>query len=220
MLPEDIMKKIFSLLLIIMAAGLLIFSEEYDIRKLKWGMSYDEIKEIEGLEDSLYKSEELLGMKVEVVFGCNNKGLYSVIYSTMNGAFGQVAEEKLNQKYGEPKLDLDYSFLVESKEILMQYPRAVVDILLKNDLTEFNRIGTSYSNVNVRKIIKGGLTKRKMWTYGNTTALLLDSPTGAILSYRPTTQHELNKKKFNEVLEELKKEAGKKKKKSEEDEKF
>lgn len=220
MLPEDIMKKTFSLLLVIIVTGFFIFSQEYDIRKLKWGMSFDEVTEIEGLKDSLYKSEELLGMKVEVIFGCNNKGLYSVIYSTMNPAFGQVAADKLNQKYGEPKIDLDYSFLLESKEILLQYPRAVVDILEKNDLTEFNRIGTSYSNVNVRKIIKGGLTKRKMWEYGNTTALLLDSPTGGILSYRPKAHHELNKKKFKELLEELKKEAKKKKKTSEVDDKF
>lgn len=214
------MKKTFTLLLVIVLTGFFAFSEEYDIRKLKWGMSYDEVKEIEGLADSLYKSEELLGMKVEVVFGCNNKGLYSVIYSTPNSGFGEVAAEKLNKKYGEPKLDLDYSFLMESKDILMDYPKAVVDILVNNDHTEFNRIGTSYSNVNVRKIIDGGLTKRKMWEYGNTTALLLDSPTGSILSYRPKTQHELNKKKFNELLEELKKEAIKKKKTSEADDKF
>lgn len=187
--------------------GALVFAQDYDIRKLKWGMSYDKVKEIEGLTDTLYKGEELMGMQVEVVFGCNNKGLYSVIYSAGTPSFATVASERLENKYGPPRKDLDYSFLVEQKEILMQYPKAVLGLYLDNDLTEFNRIGATYSNVDVRKIIKGGLTKRMMWEYGNTAVMLLENPMGAILSYRPKAHHELNKKAFQTLLEVLKKKA-------------
>ncbi len=208
------MKKVFLVILIIVIIGAFAFSQENDVRKLKWGMSYSEIKEIEGLGDSLFKQEELLGMKVEVVFGCGNKGLYSVTYSSANPIFLEKASEVLNKKYGEPKKDLDYSFLMEAKEMLKQYPRAVVDIFFKNDFKELEKVGTAYSKTDAKRIIRGGLTKRNKWEYGNTVALLLDNVSVAILSYRPKTFHYANKKKLNELMEELKKKVGEKKKTS------
>ncbi len=194
-----------------MITGAFVFSQQYDIRKLKWGMPYDKVMEVEGLKDSLYKSEELLGMQVEVLFGCGSKGLYSVAYQTMNAEFVIRLTPLLTKKYGEPGSDLDYSFLMESKDILKRHPVAVVDIVLENDFTELNKIEASYSNVDERKIIKGGLTKRKTWEYGNTVALLLDNVTGGVLSYRPKDLHYANKKKFEQLLEEFKKTAKKKK---------
>ena len=208
------MKKVFLLILIIVIVGASVFSQENDVRKLKWGMSYTEIKEIEGLGDSLFKQEELLGMKVEVVFGCGNKGLYSVTYSSTNPMFLEKASVVLNKKYGEPKKDLDYSFLMEAKEMLKQYPRAVVDIFFKNDYKELEKIGTAYSKTDTKRIIRGGLTKRNKWEYGNTVALLLDNVSVRILSYRPKTHHYTNKKKFNELMEEFKKKVGENKKTS------
>lgn len=205
------MKKVLLLILVIMITGAFVFSQEYDIRKLKWGMPYDKVMAVEGLKDSLYKSEELLGMQVEVIFGCGTQGLYSVVYQTMNAEFVTRVTPLLTKKYGEPGSDLDYSFLMESKDILKRHPKAVVDILLKKDFTELNRIEASYSGVDERKIIKGGLTKRKTWEYGNTAALLLDNVTGGVLSYRPKDLHYANKKKFDALMEELKKLAAKKK---------
>ncbi|HLP47378.1 MAG TPA: hypothetical protein VK469_15630, partial [Candidatus Kapabacteria bacterium] len=75
-----------------------------------------------------------------------------------------------------------------------------------NDFSELNQIEESYGgNMDERKIIKGGLAKRKVWTYGNTVVFLLDNVTGGVLSYRPKTIHEANNKKFNTFLGELKK---------------
>lgn len=200
------MKKVFLLVLTIIIMGTFVFSQEYDVRKLKWGMPYSKVKEVEKLGDSFYKEEELLGMRMEVVFGCGIDGLYSVIYSTLNAEFAERLTPVLVKKYGEPITDLDYSFLMESKDILKRYPKAVVDILEKNDFSELNQIEESYGgNMDERKIIKGGLAKRKVWTYGNTVVFLLDNVTGGVLSYRPKTIHEANNKKFNTFLGELKK---------------
>lgn len=199
------MKKGFLLVLTVIIIGTLVFSQEYDVRKLKWGMSYGKVKEVEKLGDSFFKEEELLGLKMEVVFGCGTGGLYSVTYSTMNAEFTERLSPVLIKKYGEPSSDLDYSFLMEAKDILKRHPKAVVDILEKNDYSELDLIEESYSDVDDRKIIKGGLAKRMVWKYGNTVVLLLNNVTGGVLSYRPKTAYEENKKKFNDFLVELKK---------------
>ncbi|MDQ1354296.1 MAG: hypothetical protein QG657_4605 [Acidobacteriota bacterium] len=187
--------------------GTLVFAQEYDVRKLKWGMTYGQVREAEKLTDSFFKEEELLGMKMEVVFGCGSSGLYSVTYSTMNAEFVERLSPVLIKKYGEPSSDLDYSFLMEAKDILKHHPKAVVDILEKNDYTALDEIEESYSNVDERKIIKGGLAKRMVWKYGNTVVLLLNNVTGGVLSYRPKAAYEENKKKFNDLLVELKKQV-------------
>lgn len=199
------MKKILLLVLLIIVFVVPGSSEEDDVRKLKWGMSYKTVKEIEGLGRDFYKTEELLGMKVEVVFNCGNRGLYSVVYSSKNVEFTERMAPLLVERYGEPGTDLDYSFLMESRDILNEYPQAVVDIVVDKDFTELNQIGTSYANVDVKKIIKGGLAQRKKWEYGNTVAMLLNDVPGGILSFRPKTEHYENKKKFEAFLEELKK---------------
>ncbi len=199
------MKKVFFLVLTVIMMGALVFSQDYDVRKLKWGMSYGKVKEVEKLGDSFYKEEEWLGMKMEVVFGCGSGGLYSVTYSTMNAEFAERISPVLIKKYGEPSTDLDYSFLMETKDILKRHPKAVVDILEKNEYSELDLIEESYSDVDDRKIIKGGLAKRMVWKYGNTVVLLLNNVTGGVLSYRPKTAYEENKKKFSDFLTELKK---------------
>ncbi len=199
------MKKVFFLVLTVIVMGTLVFSQDYDVRKLKWGMPYGKVKEVEKLGDSFYKEEELLGLKMEVVFGCGTGGLYSVTYSTMNAEFTERLSPVLIKKYGEPSSDLDYSFLMEAKDILKRHPKAVVDILEKNDYSELDLIEESYSNVDERKIIKGGLAKRMVWKYSNTVVLLLNNVTGGVLSYRPKTAYDESKKKFNDLLVELKK---------------
>ena len=198
------MKKFFLISLAVVFIGTSIFSQDYDIRKLKWGMPYNKVKEIEKLGDTFYKEEELLGMRMEVLFGCGINGLYSVTYSAINSEFVDRLTPVLIKKYGEPTIDLDYSFLMESKDIFKRHPKAVVDILEKNDFSELNQI-EEYSNIDEKKIIKGGLIKRKVWEYGNTNVFLLNSMTGGVLSYRPKALQLENKKKFNSVLVEIKK---------------
>jgi hypothetical protein len=201
------MKKVFLLVFTMFVMGIVVFSQDYDVRKLKWGMTYGKVKEVEKLGDSFFKEEELLGLKMEVVFGCGSGGLYSVIYSTMNAEFEERVAPVLIKKYGEPITDLDYSFLMEAKDILKRHPKAVVDILEKNDYSELDLIEESYSDVDDRKIIKGGLAKRKVWKFGNTVVLLLNNVTGGVLSYRPKSAYDESKKKFNDLLVELKKVA-------------
>lgn len=199
------MKKVLLFIFTSVLIGTFVFSQDYDVRKLKWGMPYGKVKEIEKLGDTFYKEEELLGMRMEIIFGCGVNGLYSVTYSAMNAEFAERLAPVLIKKYGEPILDLDYSFLMESKDILKRYPKAVVDILEKNDFSGLDQIEEEYSNMNERKIIKAGLTKRKVWEYSNTNVLLLNNVTGGVLSYRPKSIQLENKKKFNSFLAELKK---------------
>lgn len=105
------MKKNFVFFFISVMLVSFVFSEEYDIRKLKWGMSFEEIQRSEGLGNNFYKSEDLLGIRVEVLFGFDSKGLYSVTYSTRERFFANEARKVMKKKYGEPKSDLDYSHL-------------------------------------------------------------------------------------------------------------
>lgn len=220
------MKKAFIIsMLIFLITGILVWAQgndDYDIRKLKWWMSYDEVVANEKLEDSLYKEETLLGMPVEIVFGCNNKGLYSVTYSTEDPQFAEKVIPVLNRKYGKPVMALDYSFLVnDAKAILEQYPKIVVAILDNNDYSLLNTIEYQYdSEVDARKILKGGLTKRQMWMGGNTVASLLQQTLSTVLSYRPKDEHDANKKKFDSFYKALKDKVLKKKKQSESDENF
>ncbi len=215
------MKKLMLAVLIIMLVGGLCFSQEYDIRKLKWGMSYDDVKRIEGLDDTLYKGETLQDVNVEVVFGVGKKGLHSVIYSSKDLAFAQMAAAVLSRKYGDSGKGMDYAFLVEAQEILKRYPKAVVELLEDKDYSALNLVGQS--STQHQKIIKGGLAKRQMWEYGTTVVLLLDSGTeGGVLSYRYKNIHQESEVKFGALLKELKGMVKQKQKKqaSETDENF
>ncbi len=211
------MKKIFVFLLTGVCLVSAAFSQEYDIRKLKWGMSYDEVQQAEQLDTNFYKSEDLLGMKVEVLFGCGNKGLYSVTYSTQEKIFAAEALKVMKKKYGEPKSDLDYYYLLQIKNVLKIYPDAVILALEKEDFSGLaeNRASSASGE---KKLIKNALTKRYMWEFGNTTALLLDSIEGGALSYWSKTHFNESKQKFIAYIEELKKLAQKPAEKSKKDE--
>ncbi len=190
----------------------LLTSQEYDIRKLKWGMSYDKVTQIEGLGSELFKQERLLGMKVEVAFGCGARGLYSVTYTSEDRSFAVKASAKLNQKYGNPREGLDYSFLMDISEVLKQFPEVVDAILTSNNFALLGQIEVSYEGMDVRKALRGAMSKRTVWEGGNTIALMLDSPDKVVLSYRPKKEHYANKKKFEAVWKEIKSKISKKKK--------
>ena len=214
------MKKIFLFLLISVIAVSFVFSEEYDIRKLKWGMSFDEIQRAEGLSDNFYKNEELLGIRVEVLFGFDSKGLYSVTYSSPERFFANEVRKVMKKKYGEPKSELDYSYLLKVKNILKKHPDAVALAFEEGDFSQLDDIESSNAVVNEKRVIRNALTKRDMWEYGNTIALLLDSLQGGALTYWSKTYHKENKKKFDEFFTELKKKVKKKKKKNDDADKF
>ena len=215
------MKKYFVFILVSVIVVSCLFPEEYDIRKLKWGMSFEEVQTIEGLGSNFYKEEELLGLKVEVLFGCDNKGLYSVSYTTRERIFAEDARKVMVKKYGEPKSGLDYSLLVKIKAMLDHFPDAVMEALEKNDFSALANAKGTESAVNEKKIIRSALAKRDMWEFGNTTALLLESIDGAGLTYWSKTYHYESKKKFDAFIDELKKKAIKvEKKKPTEGDKF
>lgn len=214
------MKKIFVFFLTSVMLVSVVLSEEYDIRKLKWGMSFEEIQRAEGLSDNFYKNEELLGVSVEVLFGFDSKGLYSVTYYTRERFFANEARKVMKKKYGEAKSDLDYSHLLKMKSILKKHPDAVALAFEDGDFSELDHIQSADPVVNEKKVIRNALTKRDMWEFGSTIALLLDSHEGAALTYWSKTYHNANKKKFEEFFKELKKKVKKKKKKSDDADKF
>ncbi len=214
------MKKNFVFFITVVMLVSFVFSQEYDIRKLKWGMPFEEIQRIEGLSSDFYKNEELLGIRVEVLFGFDSKGLYSVTYSTRERFFADEARKVMVKKYGELKSDLDYSHLLQVKNILKKHPGAVVLALEEGDFSELDDIQSTDVVVNEKKVIRNALTKRDMWEFGSTIALLLESHEGAALTYWSKTYHNENKKKFDEFIKEIKKNVTPKKKKSDEAEKF
>ena len=87
------MKKCFVFFLFTVTLMSFVFPEEYDIRKLNWGMSFEEIQRVEGLDNNFYKTEDLLGLSVEVLFGFDSKGLYSVTYSSRERVFANEARK-------------------------------------------------------------------------------------------------------------------------------
>jgi hypothetical protein len=215
------MKKSFVFIFAVTILVSFLFPEKYDIRKLSWGMSFDEVQQVEGLKDALYKEEDLLGIRVEINFGCDSKGLYSVSYSTREKEFAEIAREQLKKKYGEPKTDLDYSYLIKSQNILNEFPDVVTQIYETGDFSKLEKIRSTDTTVNAKKIIKAGLSKREIWEYDNTAALLLDSPDGVVLSYWSKAYHNENKTKFTALIEELKKKVKQEvKKKTDDVEKF
>jgi hypothetical protein len=197
-----------------------VFSQEYDVRKLKWGMSFEEIQRAEGLSSDFYKSEELLRIRVEVLFGFDSKGLYSVTYSTQERFFANEVRKVMVKKYGEAKSGLDYSYLLKIQSILKKYPDAVVLALEDGDFSGIDAIQSTDVVGSEKRALRSALAKRDMWEFGRTIALLLDSHEGAALTYWSKTYYDENKKKFDEFFKELKKNVTKEKKKKDDADKF
>lgn len=207
------MKKFFLCMLIVLLSCSFLFSQEYDIRKLKWGMTYSQVQSAEGLTNEFYKLEDILGAKVEVVFSIGKKGLYSVTYSTRTDEFHAKAQGVLVKKYGEPTEDLDYPFLVQQQHILKEYPGITLKYMKKPDLALLQPVKTKEAKI----VIRMGLAKRELWKYPNSVALLIGSLDGVVLSYHSTAHYEESKKKFKTLLTTLKQLAEKPKKKEAED---
>jgi hypothetical protein len=48
------MKKVFLLVFFMVLVSSVLFSQNYDIRKLRWGMSFEEVKSTEKLGDDFF----------------------------------------------------------------------------------------------------------------------------------------------------------------------
>jgi len=197
------MKKIIMLILVPFIMVLSLYPQEHDIRKLDWGMSFETVKQVEQLGDEFFKREALLGIEVDIRFGFDYRGLYSVTYSTRGKEFAVKAGNVMRGKYGDSTSGLDYSFLMQSKSILRLYPEAVVTIYEKKDFTSLEEI----RNSDERKLIRNLLTPTDTWRYGNTVALLLSSPDVVMLSYWSKVHQDESKIKFFDLMKELKKMA-------------
>lgn len=207
------MRKFFLGCILVGLASVFLFLEEFDIRKLKWGMNYTELRKAEGLESDFYKTEEVLGLKVEVLFNLGKRGLHSVTYSTREKEFYDQARAVLEKKYGAPVKDLDYTYLLQSELVLKDYPGIVLEFLEKQDPAVLDSMRTTEGKMAIRV----GLATREVWQYGNTIVLLVSSPEGVVLSYRWKVEHQENKQKFEVLLETLKKKSKKPGEKEEED---
>jgi hypothetical protein len=214
------MKKGFVFFLTTVMLVSLVFPEEYDIRKLNWGMSFEEIQKAEGLSNNFYKNEDLLGLSVEVLFGFDSKGLYSVTYSTHERVFANEARKVMEKKYGEAKSELDYPLLLKVESVLKKHPDAVMLAFDEGDFSDLDDLQSAHSVVNEKKVIRTALIKRSMWQFGNTIALLLDSHEGAALTYWSKAYYLDSKKKFEEFIKELRTKTTKKPKKKDDSEKF
>lgn len=206
------MKKCFVFFLFTVMLMSFVFSEEYDIRKLNWGMSFEEIQRVEGLDNNFYKTEDLLGLSVEVLFGFDSKGLYSVTYSSRERVFANEARKVMLKKYGEAKSELDYPNLLKVQSVLKKHPDIVIQAFDQGDFSELDNLQSTETIVNEKKVIRNALNKRGMWEFGNTIALLLDSHEGAALTYWSKTYYSDKKKKFDEFIKELRKKTTRKKK--------
>ncbi len=208
------MKKHFVFIFIAVVLVMSLTAQDYDIRRLNWGMTYEQVQKAEELKDNLYKEEELLGIKVETIFGFHHGGLTSVTYTSRNLEFGEQVKGVLIKKYGTPKSEVDYSYLISVRDILKKYPEVVIKGYETGDFTDMDK---TVKSTDEQKIIRAALSKRDKWEDGRTIALLLNSPVGVVLSYWAASYHVESKKKAEVFIEEIKKLAKKKSDKKKQD---
>lgn len=204
------MKRAFFIILTISLLTTFISAEEYDIRKLNWGMTLDEVRKAENLTDTLYKDEVLLDSKTEVVFGIGASGLEYVIYSTKDMSFLEKVTNLLNNKYGKPTEVLDYTFLLDAEKIMKSHPQAILMAVEDRDFSGFFSIKQNKKGRATAEALEAGLKMRKFWKKDKTAILLLDNMHEVYLSYRPLKIHEESRGKFAEIVKELKAQVNKK----------
>lgn len=129
---------VITLLFLLVGSACIFAEENYDIRQLKWGMSKDEVIEIEGIpnrsnEDELVYAEILQSFssvkqrefKIFLNFNTNNE-LYKLKYQYVNSAEDEavlivhfrIFLNDLIDKYGYPdeqEQDNDVNFMLKDK---------------------------------------------------------------------------------------------------------
>jgi hypothetical protein len=167
-------------------------TNEYDVRQLKWGMSPEEVKQAENLQNSylsasgnlvLYKNAKLFENDIIITF-CfdSNNQLQTVNYESIkiNSQYDEKFLEALKEKYekkeegkeeGKEKskeikkteTTLNYLKIIKNKKYLYKYPEEAWKYA-QND----NQIKLTGSN---DYDLKKNLLKAKIWEHRNTVIL-------------------------------------------------
>lgn len=163
-------------------------TDEYDVRQLKWGMSPEEVKQVENLQNSylstsrnlvLYKNAKLFENDIMITF-CfdSNNQLQIVNYesSNINSQYDEKFLNTLKEKYetkeeGKEKskevrktdTTLNYLRIIKNKKYLYKYPEEARKYA-KNDYL-FDLKGSD--DYDLRK----NLLNAKIWKHQNTVIL-------------------------------------------------
>jgi len=167
-------------------------TDEFDVRQLKWGMSSQEVTQVENLQNSylsasgnlvLYKKAKLFKNDIMITFCFDgNNQLQAVNYASLkiNSQYDGDFLKALKKKYekqeqgkeeGKEKskevkkteTTLNYLNIIKNKKYLYKYPEKVREYA-QNDY-QFDLKGSS--DYDLRK----NLLKVKIWKYGNTVIL-------------------------------------------------
>ncbi|NIM15309.1 MAG: hypothetical protein GTO45_25310 [Candidatus Aminicenantes bacterium] len=193
------MKKILAFLLCaVLLTALLSAEEKYDARKLKWGMSAQEVKAIENIQDSyvsvsgslvLYKKAKLFDNDIIIKFCFDaDSQLRMVEYESLkiNSDYNEKFLEAIKKRYGKKEGDADKS---EEGEVSRQDEE-----MAEEDNTTLNylkllrnkRYLYKYPEEALKYVKKGhqvelkasddydlikNLIKAKIWQYNNTVLL-------------------------------------------------
>jgi hypothetical protein len=167
-------------------------TNEYDVRQLKWGMSPQEVKQVENLQNSflstsgnlvLYKNAKLFENDIMITF-CfdSNNQLQTVNYESLkinsqyDGKFLEALREKYEKKEqgkeeGKEKskevkkteTTLNYLKIIKNKKYLYKYPEKVREYA-QNDYQIKLKGSSDYD-------LRKNLLKSKIWEHGNTIIL-------------------------------------------------
>jgi hypothetical protein len=167
-------------------------TDEYDVRQLKWGMSPQEVKQVENLQNSylsasgnlvLYKNAKLFENDIIITF-CfdSNSQLQTVNYESLkiNSKYDEKFLDALKEKYekkeegkeeGKEKskeikkteTTVNYLKIIKNKKYLYKYPEEAREYA-QNDY-QFDLKGSN--DYDLRK----NLGKAKIWKHQNTVIL-------------------------------------------------
>lgn len=167
-------------------------TDEYDVRQLKWGMSPEEVKQVENLQNSyqstsgnlvLYKNAKLFENDIMITF-CfdSNNQLQTVNYESLkiNSQYDEKFLEALKGKYeqkeqgkeeGKEKskevkkteTTVNYLKIIKNKKYLYKYPEKAREYA-QNDYQIKLKGGNDYD-------LRKNLVKAKIWKHGNTIIL-------------------------------------------------
>ena len=190
------MNKILSAFLMVVILPFLMFaaadgSDEYDVRQLKWGMSPEEVKQVENLQNSflsssgnlvLYKKAKLFENDIMITFYFDsNNQLQTVNYESLkiNSSYDEKFLEALREKYEKKEegkdekekskeiikteTTLNYLKIIKNKKYLYKFPQEVWEYA-QND---YQIKLTGSNDYDLRK----NLLKAKIWKHRDTVIL-------------------------------------------------
>jgi len=180
------MNKILSAFLMFVILPFLVFagadgSDEYDVRQLKWGMSPEEVKQVENLQNSflsasgnlvLYKKAKLFENDIMITFYFDsNNQLQTVNYESLkiNSSYDEKFLEALREKYEkkeegkDEKTTLNYLKIIKNKKYLYKFPQEAWEYA-QNDYQIKLKGSNDYD-------LRKNLLKAKIWKHRDTVIL-------------------------------------------------